>query len=311
MIRTLKVIASASCALMCASGVFAQVSALPASLPECELDVAKVQILTAVRVVQTSQYVRGLAPENFRVSSNKEVFDLQCFSGEDGPLAIGIVTDHSDSMSDRSVDLFVSGIRAFLKAANPENTYFGVGFGKDAFSMLEPTSDPARVETYLEKTAAQKQDGKTSLNDAVQFAMSKFPPNLRLRRVLFVATDGEDNNSKANTQRIAKELRRSGVRVYLFKPNESGKKDVYNVDGFAEDRLSGYAGETGGAWVVYSKWELPDGYLERLSKRLRREYTLGFTPSKAEDKWRQVVVEVKVPADFPAIRSTGSRWFHY
>jgi VWFA-related protein len=280
-------------------------------VPRCSGEAAKVRIRTALRVIDSGIFLRGLTHDKFRVTSGKEVLDPKCFSPSDLPLTVGIVIDYSSSVSYQTIKVFIEGVRAFLRVANDKNAYFAVGFRGEPFLLLEPTSEVAGIERFLARAVEEKRSGQTALNDAIQLALSQFPDDGRAR-VLLVASDGADNYSRTgNGKEFTRKLRAASVRVYVFKYNNSGQRNVRTIDVDADSRLFGLADQTGGAGVIYSNMEPLDGYLDRLSRRLREEYTLGFTPSRAEDKWRPLVIEVKVPTDYPAIRSTGARWFFY
>jgi Ca-activated chloride channel homolog len=297
------------CFLGGADALCAQVSS---SIRECKVDAAKIRIPTAVVSLQPLRFVRGLTADKFRVKSGNEILRTECFSPPDKPYTVGLVIDYSDSVPSDSIKVFLEGVLAFLKAANDKNTYFGVGLRSKPFVMLEPTSDETEIENFLVRARDEKISGRTSLNDTIKLALSKFPSDDDPRRILLVASDGNENNSRSSdTKGIAKNLREAGVRVFVFKYNNSGQRNTRWVEADSDARLFGFAAETSGSGAFYSNLEPIDRLLENLSKQLREEYTVGFTPANAENKWRPLILEVKVPTEHPAIQSTGAQRFFY
>jgi hypothetical protein len=282
------------------------------ALPRCGRDQAKVRIRTAVQNVDSKLFVRGLTSDKFRASSGKEIFATQCFTPADQPYAVGIVVDYSGSASSDSIKAFVNGVRNFLRVAHEGNSYFAIGFKSEPFVMLEPTRDAGEIESFLKTAYETKRSGHTAFNDAIEFALSKFPSDDEQRSILLVVSDGDDNNSRStSTRALARKLRDAGVRAFTFKHNDSGKPNVRTVEPEADSRIAGFALQTGGGGGFFAKSGDLETYLGLVAKLLREEYTLGFTASRAEEKWRPLVVEVKVPKDSPAIRSTVAEWFFY
>jgi hypothetical protein len=281
-------------------------------LKECKVDSAKIRIPTAVVMLEPVRFIRGLTADKFRARSGNEVLSTQCFSPPDLPYTVGIVIDYSDSVPSSSTKVFLEGVQAFLNVANDKNTYFGIGFRSEPFVMLEPTGDKTQIESFLVRARDEKRSGRSSLNDSIKLALSKFPSDDQHRRILIVASDGKENNSRTSDAKgIAKNLREAGVRVFVFKYNNSGHRNTRTVEADSDSRLFGFAAETSGSGTYYSNLKPIDRLLEMLSKQLREEYMIGFTPATAENKWRPLILEVKVPTEFPTVESTGAQRFFY
>jgi hypothetical protein len=281
-------------------------------LPPCSEDVAKVRVQTTVMGVQSKAFLKGLTADKFRLRSGSEIFDFQCFSPPDQSYSVGFVLDYSSSMKPHGTELVLKGIAAFIHAANPSNIYFSIGFGSEPFVLLEPTSDTKRVVEFLSDAAKRKRSGRSSLNDAVEMAMGKFPAKNSRRRILLIMSDGDDNYSRlSNSDKVAKRLRLANVRAFAAKIYDGDALRNWMQQSTEIGRLGNFISETGGTGVWLTSVASSEKYFESLSRTLREEYTLGFTPKKAEGKWRPLEYAVKLPRDFEPVTTSGVPRFYY
>ena len=282
------------------------------SLPPCNEDVAKVRVQTAVMGVQSKAFLAGLTPDKFRLRSGSEIFDFQCFSPPDQSYSVGFVLDYSSSMKPQGTELVIKGIATFVRAANPSNIYFSIGFGSEPFVLLEATADSKRIVEFLSDAAKRKRSGMSSLNDAVEMAIGKFPATNSQRRILIIASDGDDNYSRlSNSNKVAKRLRLANVRAFAAKIYDADALMNWMQQSTGTERLGNFIFETGGTGVWLSTVAGSERYFNRLSRTLRQEYTLGFTPKRPEGKWRPLEYAVKLPRDFEPVTTSGVPRFYY
>lgn len=284
-------------------------SGLP--IPGCNEDVASVRMHTAVWHFDSKKFVLGLTPDKFRLMVDESILTLECFSEPDEPYAVGFVIDYSSSIHGNSGRFFVDAIREFVKLANEKNTYFGIGFKGKPFLMLEPTNERSEVETFLADAEKRDRSGSSSVNDALQMALETFPAENSRRRILILASDGDDTASKRrNESALGERLRNAGVRVFVAKVTRSYDPYMFEY-GEGVERMFGFADDTSGGWLWGNLKTGLGPSFGRLAIRLRAEYALGFTPVKVKNKWQPLTYGVKVPKQLERVTITGAQRFFY
>jgi Ca-activated chloride channel family protein len=284
---------------------------LPLSIvPKCDKNNAKVFVNTAVFGQETKTYLVGLTPDKFRISGEKEIYEIRCFSNPDEPFSVGIVIDFSNSIGKNKAIQSIDGIRTFIDSGNTQNKYFAIGFTGKPFILLEPTSDRKAIETFITDAVMRERKGSSALSDAIEMALTKFSPDDNRRKILIVLSDGQDNDSKTDGGAVLKKLR--DARIETFVASIVDMRDAYNDERINnEERLAKIAVESGGDFVLRAKEVGLAKYFEKLAKMLRNEYRLGFSPTTAEKKWRPISYAVKVPTNYERITITGVQRFFY
>ncbi len=83
--------------------------------------------------------VTDLTEQDFRVYENGVAQHVQLFHNDDIPVAVGLVIDHSTSMSPKIAEV-VAAARVFVRSSNREDAMFVVNFNESASLGL-----PARL----------------------------------------------------------------------------------------------------------------------------------------------------------------------
>jgi VWFA-related protein len=151
--------------------------------------------------------------------------------------------------------------------------------------------------------------GGTQLYDAIYLASNEVMKNQKGRKALIVLSDGVDRGSKESLESAMEASQRADTLVYcvLFKGEEPG--EGFNRGGFGypggggmggghrhgggqrypqEERPDGkkimerIAKETGGRFFKASKKQPLDQIYASIQEELRSQYSLGFTPDKAD-----------------------------
>ena len=281
------------------------------AIPQCDNSNTKVAAITAIRGLKSGSFISNLTADKFRVSSDREVFEVQCFSTIDEPLTVGIIIDLSSSIKKSSLTAAIRGVRKFMGNSNPRNTYFFVGFSGRPSLLLKSTNDTNQIDAFLANATGFQTRGKTAFHDAIGFAIGNLPVESSHRRVFLIFSDGEDNNSENGSRdALKKKLRDLSVRTYIatfITPRESITQEmIFNRIG-----LRRFAAETRGVFFTAEKETVVTDYFAQLGMRMRNEYRIGFNPAEIQEKWRPLTFEVKVPKDFEQISITGSEAFYY
>ena len=126
-------------------------------------------------VVHTSVYdknghfVGGLKKENFKLFEDGVAQNVTFFSQEDVPVSMGITLDISGSMRNK-IELVNRSALAFVKASNPEDEVFLVGFNDEIELLEDYTSDIDLITDALENVIVS---GGTALYDAIYLSIQK------------------------------------------------------------------------------------------------------------------------------------------
>ncbi len=168
-----------------------------------------------------------------------EVICLKNISEKKG-LNIGIVLDHSGSMSGRKVytgiknsknktssrknysfdytpgpiDYAKEGISEFLKTENSDqDSMLVVGFASRVDKVIDLTTDYKKVRATINKIQA---GGGTAFFDALYTGIDKLSKSNNPRSVIVGLTDGVDNSSKKTHQQVIKYANEQGISIYII-----------------------------------------------------------------------------------------------
>ncbi len=118
--------------------------------------------------------------------------------------------------------------------------------------------------------------------------------------------NGEDNSSLLDLGRVRQALRESDVIIYTvligpLRPRSNG--------GMVMDEL---ASASGGKSYFPSDAERISEAFERIALELRRQYSIGYTPSNfvADGKWRRIEVKVTPPPGFPRLVARSRKGYY-
>lgn len=235
-------------------------------------------------------YVAGLEQGSFVVYEDGVRQEISLFSDQDAPAAVGIVLDVSGSMTDEKIMRARQALARFIQTSHEEDDYFLIGFNEHPQLLLEGTRGS---ETMLARISGIKPEGSTALYDAVAFSLEQIMRSRLQKRALIVISDGEDNRSRLDLGHIRRMLREADVTVYTILigpllPRSNG--------GAVMDEL---ASASGGKSYFPSNTEKMSESFEQIALEMRRQYSIGYTPSNfvADEKWRRIKVSVTPPCE--------------
>lgn len=276
---------------------------------------------------QKDRLVTDLKQEDFKVYEDGKPVPIRFFSPITRvPLRIGLLLDTSNSVRlyfKAQQNAAIDFVHTLLES-NPKNRIMLMTFDFTKDILSEFTADADHLSTLIRKL---KPGGGTSLYDAVYMASKdKLQHEVEtggLRRVLVIATDGEDDASKHSIHEAIAMARRAGVTIYAIATISWG----YNSPG--EKVLEQMTEETGGR-VVYP-WKKPPsaefgtGYLSRtqidgqnavyeagtgkysseqaekladalglIQRELQTQYSLAYVPPNpvSDGRYREIRVEL-------------------
>jgi Ca-activated chloride channel homolog len=246
--------------------------------------------------------VTNLARENFQLFEENAPQTITLFANDDAPMSIGLLFDASGSMKNKRQKVSQAAA-SFFKTANKEDEFFLVQFNDRAKLVVPFTPD---VDELYSRIAGVRPFGRTALLDGVHVGLEHMKKARNLRKALVILSDGGDNWSRHNVREVKNALLESDVQVYamgIFDADSSSHHAREEREG--PTLLDDLAGQTGG--LLYSVNNLDDlpAISARISRELRTQYLLGYSPTHPvrDGKYRRVEVKLSVPKEMPGLRA--------
>ncbi len=259
----------------------------PAISVTAELVVLPVRVLDKDGV-----FVSGLRAGNFRIYENGRLQTINLFQQEDAPVTVGLIVDHSRSMSPKLKGV-AAAVISFAHSSNPQDEMFVVDFN-DNVSLESLGGKPFTHDAgeLAQAVAAVSARGQTALYDAVYAGINHLQLAHRDKKALIVVSDGGDDASKHTLTDVLALARRSQTVIYSIGLVGGGASE--EEDPKVLRRL---CDETGGVAIFPEAAESVSEVSTRIAQDLREQYTLGFAPESADsrDSYRKIQVKVSAP----------------
>ena len=238
-------------------------------------------------VVHTSVYdksghfVAGLKKENFKLFEDGVAQNVSFFSQEDVPVSMGITMDTSGSMRNK-IELVNRSALAFIKASNPEDEVFLVGFSDEIELLEDYTSDIDLITDALDNIIVS---GGTALYDAIYLSIQKAQTGKKPKKAVVVISDGEDRDSYYKLDELVAKVQELDVQVYnIGIMNPAPEKGLFgrfskSAPEKAHDALQKISDETGGKAFFPLKVAELDTIVSEIAHELRNQYSIGFISS--------------------------------
>lgn len=264
----------------------AQIPPTPVFLSESDLVMLQVTVFD-----RHGEPVPQLNREVFHVVEDGVPQTISMFSGEDAPVAVGLVLDNSSSMLTRR-GMVMAGVKAFAESSKPDDQAFSIVFNEDVTRGLPPTVDFTSNTTLLQASiAALPAGGKTALHDAVIAGLDHLDKAERQKHVLVVLSDGEDNASRQSQDEMLRRAERSNALIYTV---STARLDTSVGN---ERLLRRLARGTGGElYTPRSERDVVTAFGD-IAGKIRRGYTIGYVPTNTahDGTYRKLIVRALVP----------------
>ncbi len=266
-----------------------------ARLPEARLRVDSALALIPVHVTTADgTSVTNLARDNFQIFEDGVEQTITHFSKDDAPVSIGLVFDTSGSMNTKMRKSAVAA-ETFFKTANTDDEFFLVEFNDKPKLSVPFTPDSGLISRRISRL---RPFGRTSLLDAIHLAMAQMKNAHNLRKALVILSDGGDNRSRYTASEVKNAMLESDVQLYamgIFDLDDLHKHPIEEQNGPV--LLEDLAEQTGGRMFTVDNPDQLARVSERISREIRSEYMLGYSPSDAErdGKFRRVKVKLNTP----------------
>jgi len=245
---------------------------------------------------KNGHFVAGLKKENFRLFEDGIQQSLTSFSQEDVPVSMGILIDLSGSMRGK-IEQVTKAALAFIRASNPMDQVFLIGFNEEVELLQDYTSDIDEITDALENTIVS---GGTALYDSIYLGVQKAHTGIKPKKAIVVITDGEDRDSYYKLDELLAKVQESDVQVFSV-----GFLDEVPEKGFfgkwsktapekAHDALLKISEETGGKAFFPNKLTDIHTIVNEIATDLKSQYSLSYFSSNAarDGSFRRVKVEL-------------------
>jgi VWFA-related protein len=235
------------------------------------VDVALV-VLHATVTDRQGGFVSNLGERDFEVYENGVPQRIQLFRNEDIPVSVGLVVDHSTTMRSKLAEVSTAA-RTFVRFSNREDEMFVVNFNErvslglpDSIRFTDSTAE------LWGAIAASPTGGMTALYDAIAKGIEGLQAGSRDKKVLVVVSDGGDNASARNLDRVMELAGQSSAVIYTVGIFDEGDPDrnprVLKHLAQATGGEAFFPGESGDVVAI----------CERIARDIRHQYTIGYAP---------------------------------
>lgn len=272
------------------------------------------QLLTVTVTDQGGRYVDDLRPEDFVIYEDDEPQRLTYFNrGSKEPLSMGILVDTSGSMV-RKIDRARFALRRLIESVRSRDEIFLGAFNTQPM-LLQDFTDSRLLLTRA--VASLRPAGGTALYDAILEGLRHIKYGQNQKKALIVISDGEDLNSFGTLEQVIDTARRSGVVIYAIGIGSTRGSSASRASlqfgpfilgggGFSHDymderTLRETTEQTGGKLFTMSAHDVLDNdsvldnAMATISRELRLQYSLGYTPTRSGSHYRRTRVAVRRP----------------
>ena len=245
-------------------------------------------VLHATVVDDKQHIVTSLDKGDFNIYEDGHPQTITSFRHEDIPVAMGIVVDNSGSMREKRQKVNAAALN-LVRSSNPNDEVFVVNFNDEYYLDQDFTSNINKLKQGLEKIEAR---GGTALYDAVVASADHLKKEAKLeKKVIFVVTDGEDNESAETLEQAVRRLQGDGgPTVYSIGILEGEEHPKH-----AKRALQIMSERTGGIAFFPKTLDEVDAISRSVAHDIRSQYTIGYKPTtpKIQGGYRQVKVDAR------------------
>ncbi len=247
---------------------------------------------------RNGKLVTDLKQSAFKVFENGVEQPIKIFKREDVPVSLGIIIDNSGSMKEKRQKVETASMD-MVKASNPQDEVFIVNFNDEAWLDVPMTSDIKKMQAGVERIDSR---GGTAMRDAISMSIDYLKKEgKRQKKVLLVITDGNDNASTMNLERLVSRAQQNEVLLFsIGLLNEEERREAK----IAKHALDTLTRESGGqAFYPKSPSEV-DQITLQVAHEIRNQYTIAYSPTVPEmdGSFRQIKVTVSGPGH-PVVRT--------
>jgi Ca-activated chloride channel family protein len=263
----------------------------------------KIGVSVEMVLIHTSVYdknghfVGGLKKEDFKLFEDGIEQTILQFSQEDVPVSLGILVDLSGSMRNKVEDVTKAAL-AFIKASNPQDQVFLIGFNDQVELLQDYTNNIDDISDALENTVVT---GGTALYDAIYLGVQKAHEGVDPKKAIIVISDGEDRDSYYKLGEMLAKVQESDVQIYSIGfLNQVPDKGLFghwskSVPERAQDALKQISEDTGARAFFPKSISEMGAIVAEIAHELRSQYSIGYTSSNTarDGNFRRVKISLE------------------
>jgi VWFA-related protein len=196
--------------------------------------------------------------------------------------------DTSGSMVD-ILPFMKTGIRDFARQSPKSDEFLVVAFGTSPRLVHSSSQTQNHLEDSLQNMRAF---GTSAMYDGLVYAIDRVESSDRPRKAVIAFTDGNDNGSKSDYNKVVQETQQSGALLYFVAIGSRLLIDTRTLESLAE--LS--AGRT----FYVAKAEPVSPVLDQIRTELSHQYYLGYYAARRPGLHH---IRVEIPGREVRIRS--------
>lgn len=272
------------------------------------------QLVTVTVTNPQGGYVPGLTQGDFTLYEDGVPQDITYFNlGEDEPVSLGLVVDTSGSMRNK-IDRARQALRRFVESIRPDDEVFLEEFNVQP-GLVQDFTDSRTL--LVQAIGLLRPGGGTALYDAILDGLRRIKRGRFQKKALVIISDGLDTASLSSLHQTLDIARRSGVLIYTIgigSGNERagspggglriGPFSVVIGGGGGDERIDArtlqeISSETGARHFILNTADVVgsaavlDTATQTISRELRQQYSLGYTPTRSGGREREVRVETR------------------
>ncbi len=261
--------------------------------------------------------IANLTKDDFDILEDGKPQTIKYFTAESNlPLTLGILIDTSGSQA-RVLDMEKQVGGEFLREILREKDLaFVIDFDVNVELIQDFTNNVRSLQRAMDETRINTGGGSgggipgmgggpiptsnprgTLLYDAIYLAGHDELSHEVGRKAMIILTDGEDQGSQLKIQDAIEAAQKSDSIVYVLLCADRGFYGMGGFGGYSGDReMKKITFETGGRVIeVGNKMEKLKEAFDQISKELRSQYNIGYTPtnSKLDGSYRKVEIHPK------------------
>ena len=255
---------------------------------------------------KSGKYIRGLSKDDFRLSDNGKLQDIDIFSAEESGLSVGIVYDMHPSTTERTASV-LDALKRFTSRLGERDDFFVTVFNDRGSLTTEFVPDMDQLSRHL---ANPDRGTPNSLYDAIFAAGDRIGKLRNPKKYLLIVTEGGDRNSQHSLKELRLRLRSVNLPVYAltFTPDDrmaygytdiirNGPRQLIGVGMASElDRnvLSELSKTTGGQAIesnIRNRVYLAAA-AGQLLEEARSQYIIGFYPENNDGRWHKLGIKI-------------------
>src|ERR1700690_403437 len=249
------------------------------------------EVVLHATVVDNKQHIVTTPDKgNFNVFEDGPPQTITSFRHEDIPVAMCIVVDNSGSMREKREKVNAAALN-LVRASNPNDEVCVVNFNDEYYLDQDFTSNINKLKQGLEKLETR---GGTALYDAVVASANHLKEDSKLeKKVIFVVTDGDDNESTETLEQAVRKLQaENGPTIYAI-----GILEGEDHARHAKRALQIMCEKTGGIAFLPKTLDEVEAISGTVAHDIRTQYTIGYKPTapRSQGGYREVKVDARNP----------------